>query len=131
MHNQHFAACSHIKARKTARIRKRYNQVPHLSQDTTWESNKIAKNITNKSREVSPFPSGDHKAAMNRRKIMTNTRQMIHKRSTAMKRSVKYFTGGLERVKLRAYLTLNLHVDQDTYMFGLHERPLTYPCIIS
>ena len=28
-------------------------------------------------------------------------------------------------------LTLSSDVDQDTKMFGLHERPLTYPCIIS
>ena len=48
--------------RKTARIRNRYNQVQHLSQDTKRESNKITINITNKSQEVSPFPSGDHKA---------------------------------------------------------------------
>ena len=54
-----------IKVRKTARIRNRYNQVPHLSQDTKWESNKITINITNKSQEVSPFPSGDHTAALN------------------------------------------------------------------
>ena len=31
-------------------------------------------NIINKSQEVSPFPAGDHKAAMNRRESMTNTR---------------------------------------------------------
>ena len=61
------------KVRKTARIRIRYNQVPHLSQDSEWESNKITINITNKSQEVSPFPSGDHKAAMNRRDVMANT----------------------------------------------------------
>ena len=59
---------------KTARIRNRYNQVPHLSQATKWESSKIKINTTNKSQEVSPFPSGDHKAAMNRRENMTNTR---------------------------------------------------------
>ena len=29
-----------IKVRKTAKIRKRYNQIPHQTQDTTWESNK-------------------------------------------------------------------------------------------
>ena len=57
------------KVRKTARIRNRYNQVPHLSQDTIWENYKITINITNKSQEVSPFPSGDHKAAMNRAKV--------------------------------------------------------------
>ena len=61
------------KVRKTARIRNRYNQVPHLSQDTKWESNKITINISNKSQEVSPFPSGDYKAAMNRRESLTLT----------------------------------------------------------
>ena len=50
-----------VKVRKTARIR---NRIPHMSQDTKWESNKITINITNKSQEVSPFPSGDHTAAM-------------------------------------------------------------------
>ena len=60
--------------RKTARIRNQYSQVPHLSQDTKWESNKIILNITNKSQEVSPFLPGDHKTAMNWRKSMTNTR---------------------------------------------------------
>ena len=66
--------CNILKVRKTTRIRNRYNQVPHLSQDTKWKSIKITINNTNKSQEVSPFPSGDHKAAMNRRKSMANTR---------------------------------------------------------
>ena len=57
-----------------AKIRKRNNQVPHLTQDSTWKSNKNTINITNKSQEVSPFPAGDHKAAMNRRESMRNTR---------------------------------------------------------
>ena len=65
---------SHMKVRKTAKIRERYNHVLHLTQDTTWESNKTTKNITYKSQEVSPFPAGDHKAAMNRRVSMANTR---------------------------------------------------------
>ena len=38
------------------------------------ESNKSTINITTKSQEVSPFPEGDHKAAMNRRESMRNTR---------------------------------------------------------
>ena len=29
-----------IKIRKAAKIMNRYNQVPHLTQDTTWESDK-------------------------------------------------------------------------------------------
>ena len=42
-----------------AKIRKRYNQVPHLTQDTTWESNKNTINITNKSQEFRPFAGGE------------------------------------------------------------------------
>ena len=57
-----------------ASIRKRYNQVPLMTQDTTQESNKNTINITNKSQEVSPFPEGDRKAAMNRRESMRNIR---------------------------------------------------------
>ena len=45
-----------LKVRKIAMISNRYNQVPHLSQDTKWECNKITINITNKIQEVSPFP---------------------------------------------------------------------------
>ena len=65
------------KNRKTSRIRNRYNQAPHLSQNTKLESNKIT-TITNKSQDVSPSPSGNHKAATNRRESMTNTRQKTH-----------------------------------------------------
>ena len=43
-----------------------------MTQNTTWESDKTQLNITNKSQEVSPFPVGYHKAAMNRRKSMQN-----------------------------------------------------------
>ena len=62
------------KVSKMAKIRKRYNQVTHLTQDTTWESDKNTINITNKCQDASPFPAGDHKAAMNRCESMTNTK---------------------------------------------------------
>ena len=48
-----FWNCCTIEVRKEATIRKRYNQVPNLTQDTTWESNKTTINITNKSQQVS------------------------------------------------------------------------------
>ena len=71
------------KVRKIAKIRNRYNQVPHLTQDTTWKSDKtIIKHPKREPRGVSLFPAGDHKAAMNRRESMTNTRQKKHKGST-------------------------------------------------
>ena len=57
------------------KIRNRYNKVPHLTQDTTWESDtNIRKHHTQESQEVSPFPACDHKAAMYRQESMTNTK---------------------------------------------------------
>ena len=46
--------------RKTAWIRKRYNQVPHLSQETKWERNKLTINITNKSQEFGSEQTRKH-----------------------------------------------------------------------
>ena len=59
-----------FKVSKVAKIRKRYNQVPHPTQDTNGK-------VTNsQSSEVSPFPAGDHKAHIHRRaQNIANTRQ--------------------------------------------------------
>ena len=48
-----------FEVRKRAKIKNRYNQAPHLTQDT---SGKVMSqlDITNESHEVSPFPAGDH-----------------------------------------------------------------------
>ena len=54
------------KRSKGAKIRNRYNQVPHLTQDTTGKVTNSQKFTTNKSQEVSPFRAGDHKAQINR-----------------------------------------------------------------
>ena len=58
---------------------------------------------------------------------------MIHKRSTVLERTFKVSKNilleGLNRFH-GANLTLSSDMDQDTEMFGLHEKPLTYPCII-
>ena len=69
---------------KGAKIRNRYNQVPHLTQDTKWESGKLTVDTTNESQEVSPFPAGDHKAHINRRaqRHSKHKTEQKHKRST-------------------------------------------------
>ena len=59
---------------KVAKIKNRYNQVPHLTQNTTWKSDKNTIKYHKESQEVSSFPAGDHKAVMNRGESMTNTR---------------------------------------------------------
>ena len=67
------------------------------------ESDKLTVDTTNESQEVSPLPAGDHKAhktvAHKTQQTQDRTKtQKIHKRSTALERSVKYFTGGLKPV---------------------------------
>ena len=52
---------------KGAKIRNRYNQVPHSTQDTTGKVTSSQLDTTNESQELSPFPAGDHKAHINRR----------------------------------------------------------------
>ena len=66
-----------FKVRKKAKIRNRYNEVPHLTQDTTWERGQkthTRKHHIQESQEVSPFPADDHKAARNRYDSMTDTK---------------------------------------------------------
>ena len=41
-----------------AKIRNRYNQVPHLTQDTNGKVTNSQLDNTNESQEVSPFPAG-------------------------------------------------------------------------
>ena len=56
-----------IKVRKGAKIRNRYNHVPHLTEDTNGKVTNLQSDTTDESQEDSPFPAGDHKAHMNRR----------------------------------------------------------------
>ena len=45
-----------IKVSKGAKIRNRYNQVPHLTQDSNGKVTNSQLDTTNESQEVSPFP---------------------------------------------------------------------------
>ena len=60
------------KASKGAKIRNRYNQVQHLTQDTNGNVTNSQLDTTNESQEISPFPAGDHKAHINRRAQIHN-----------------------------------------------------------
>ena len=72
------------KVSKGAKIRSRYNQVPHPTQDTNGKVTNSQLDTTNESQEVSPFPAGDHKAHINRRaqRHSTHKTEQKHKRST-------------------------------------------------
>ena len=56
-----------MRQRKSAKIRNRYNQVPHLTQDTNGKVTNSQLDTTNESQEASSFPAGDHKAHINKR----------------------------------------------------------------
>ena len=80
----------YIKVSKGAKIRNRYNQVPHLTQDTNGKVTNSQIDTTNESQEVSPFPAGDHKAHINGRaqRHSKHKTEQKHKRST--KNVLKY-----------------------------------------
>ena len=56
-----------LQSKLGAKIRNRYNQVPHLTQDTNRKVPYSQLDTTNESQDVSPFPAGDHKELINRR----------------------------------------------------------------
>ena len=91
---------------KGAKLRNRYNQVPHLTQDTNGKVTNSQLYTTNESHEHSPFPASDHKAQINRRTQKHNK----HKAKKTLKDPHKkyrlgtvsnYFTGGLKPVTRR------------------------------
>ena len=79
-----------IKVSKGAKIRNRYNQVPHLIQYTNGKVTNSQLDTTNESQEVSPFPAGDHKAHINRRA----QRQSKHKTEKNIKDPQKKYRLG-------------------------------------
>ena len=94
-----------LKAFKKAKIKNRYNQVPHLTQDVRRESDKNTIRIAHESQVVSLFPAGEHKAAMNRQKAWQtphtyniNDPQKKHRLGTVSKIN---FTGGWKLVSRR------------------------------
>ena len=86
-----FSVKKTLKVSKGAKIRNRYNQVPHLSQDTNGKETNSQLDTTNESQEVSPFPAVDHKAHMNRHA----QRHSKHKTGQNHKRSTKKYRLGM------------------------------------
>ena len=81
------------KVSKGAKIRSRYNQVPHPTQDTNGKVTNSQLDTTNESQEVSPFPAGDHKAHINRRaqRHSKHKTEQKHKRSTKEEKNSTFY----------------------------------------
>ena len=91
--------------------------MPNLTQDTDGKETTLQLDITNESQVASPFEADDHKAAMNRRKSMRNTR---HKNTNDPQKQYRLGTfsknillEGLNRFH-GANLNLSSDVDPDT-----------------
>ena len=95
------------KVQKTAKIRKRYSQVPHLTQDTTWESNKNTINITNKSQVTTKQQWTDAKAWQTQDINITNDPQKKYRLGMVSK---NILLEGLNRFH-SSNLTLSSDVD--------------------
>ena len=68
---------TYVKVSKGAKVRNRYNQVPHLTQDTHWKVTNSHKDTTNESQEISLFQAGDHKAHINTKAQQAQDRKNI------------------------------------------------------
>ena len=91
------------KISKGAKIRNRYNQVPHLTQDTNGKETNSQLNTTNESQEVSPITAGDHKAHINRctqrhRKHKTEKTIKDPQKKYRLRTVIKIFYWGLKPV---------------------------------
>ena len=112
------------KVSKGANIRNRYNQVPHLTQDTNGKVTNSQLDTTNESQEVSPLPAGDHKAQINRR-AQRHNKQVTEKNIKDPQK--KYHLGTVSKIfwlesfnQFRnANLALNSDVDQDRSIYHL------------
>ena len=105
------------KVRKKAKIRNQYNQVPQLTQITTWESDKsIRKRNIQESQEVSLFPAGDQMLKWTDKKawqtLKINNKNDPQKKWCLGTVNTIIFTGGLKLV-YGINLTLISDVDQD------------------
>ena len=49
--------CMQCKVGKELKFWNRYNQVPHMTQDTIWESDKYTKTLDTREPRCRPFPS--------------------------------------------------------------------------
>ena len=124
-----------LKVGNGAKIRNRYNQVPHLTQDTNGKVTNSQKTPQTRAKRPAPpsrRPQSTHK--------QTRTKHSKHKTEQKHKRSTKEAPpwNGQQNIPLEgpnrpngANPIPNPDVDQDTQTLGPYERPPTHQSIIS
>ena len=106
-----------VEVSKKAKIRNRYNQIPHLTQDTIWESDKnTRKHHLQKNQEGQPFPSSQQGCKEQTRqhdRHETQITKSILKRRTALEKSKNQFLFEGLNIFDGANLTIISDADQD------------------
>ena len=115
------------KVTKGAKIRNRYNKVPHLTQDTNGKVTNSQLDTTNESQEVNPFPAGDHKAQINRRaqrhyKTQDRKTQMIYNRSTTSYFDARIVSSWLQFRAFFVILSLSYYFTLQTFSPDIGEQ---------
>ena len=91
-----FQSCN---VREKAKIGNRYNQVPHLTQDIIWESDKSTRKCyTQESQEANPYPTVDPKSTINRHQRKQNQTQKSSTKEAPSLNGRNKITGGLKLV---------------------------------
>ena len=88
------------KVSKAAKIRNRYSQVPHLTQDTNGKVTNSQLDTTKESQEVSPFPAGDHKAHMS---CFVTLEAIMHDSSVSDGAKPAYYQFGGSKADMSGY----------------------------
>ena len=111
--------CMQCKVGKVSKFWNRSNQVPHLTQDTLWESDKYTKTLETGEPRSQLFPSRWPQGCMTQTRQYSKDKHIkkIHKRNTTLEWSVRTLPEGLNKFH-GTNLTLNSDMDQDTYKFG-------------
>ena len=104
-----------IKVGKRAKIRNRYNQATHLTQDTNGKGTTSKLDITNESQVVSPFPAGDHKASTDVHESIT--KQERHKINDPQKKKTLFSFGSKLKYSYQSWIS------EKTYQNSKHGRP--------
>ena len=92
---------------KGAKIKNRYNHVPHLTPDTNGKVTNSQLDTTKESQEVRPFPAGDYKSHINRR-IQRHSKHKTEKNIKDPKK--KYRIGTVTKILYwRAKTGLTVH----------------------
>ena len=87
-----------MKVSKGAKIRNRYNQVTHLTQDTNGKVTNSQLDTTNQSQEVSPFPAGDHKTHIYRHTQMHSKHKTEKTEKNIIDPQKKYRLGTVSKI---------------------------------